>query len=40
MPRILTLLLGVGDDGGNLSGSRGGKSEEVEHVVSGAPMTW
>ena len=39
MPRILPLLLRVGGGGGNERGERGGKSDEVEHVVSGEPIT-
>ena len=38
MPRNLLLLLCFGDGGGNARDGRGGKSEEVEHVGSGAPI--
>lgn len=39
IPRILPLLLWVGNGGRDARGQRGGKSEEVGHAMSGAPMT-
>ena len=39
MPMTL-LLLWVEDCGRHAREERGGKSEEVGHALSGAPMTW
>ena len=36
--RTLPLLLRPGDGGGKARDGRGGKSEEVEHAGSGAPI--